>query len=364
VLRRLLLLLVGALWWSVVGAQELPFRIGAALVPGVQVALPSAKSLQGEAVAAPGPKLVIFTMVEGCDLCATLHLIADTWRRRYPALQVILVDTRTPAEAVAQWVQRERPAVPVVADADDRFEEAFDTNRVPLFYLLDAENVVRDKMMGFGYARYLAFDQQLERANEGRWSEVAQHAVAPPVLGEAAAPLASLAFADQPTVVYKSSSLCEPCREMLAEGLQAALNRLAEARPEVQWVVLEPERDAARLEGLYREIEAFMQRFGEAALPPETKEALQGLTEADLQGTDPNAVFLPESGWHEAIRLLRYAPGSADDPAARWGVIFSPNVMVFAPGGRFLGPSPTWFGPYGVAALEEVVAQLLLEEGR
>jgi hypothetical protein len=341
-------LLAGPTAWAQ-DAMSLPWRLGPG--PGTVVVLPEVETVQGDVVATGVPSLVFFTMFDASDAAYEWVALAKAWQERHPGVQVLLVDTRTPAEEVRDWVRREGVEVPVIADADDAFEEAFDTNRIPILYLLDEQGVIQDKIMGSSLERFTAFDQVLSWAAEGAWEEV--KAQRPDWLEVGQQPRRSLADVPLggggPVVVYHTDPVCGPCQGMVA-GLQEALNAFVERYPEVRVFVVEGDARAARdLElKMIEQLEAFVSLYGRDAAPAEM---LLALERGRSLYADVPVLELPEEGWAPNVTLVRYVPGDANDPLLAWGQVLTPGLMFFDAEGAYRGPAPLWLGPYSPEGL-------------
>lgn len=341
-----LLALFASLLLCLAVAQSLPFRLGAATVPGTAVVLPEAVTVHGHSTESGVPSVVVFTMVEGCRFCDAVAEIGEAWIERYPGLQLILVDTRNSRSVVEAWAAEH--GLDIVHDADDEFEEAFDTNRVPVVYLLDGKGIVRDKAVGPDHQRWITLDDQLARANQGDWEGVERHAAVPPVLGRVSAPLPSVPVgAERPVVFLVGDRYCDMCRELVASGLQAAINELIADHIGLEVFVFEPDAASLGAGGFYgiREVyQEYIARFGiEAAEEPIVRYARTGET---LGEEMPPPVW-PDDGWSEGVHVLRYQVGGLDDPAVTWGYNFKPGLLVFDGEGRYLGPTPFFSGNFG-----------------
>jgi thiol-disulfide isomerase/thioredoxin len=348
-------LLAGPTAWAQ-DATSLPWRLGPG--PGTVVVLPEVETVQGDVVATGVPSLVFFTMFDASDAAYEWVALAKAWQERHPGVQVLLVDTRTPAEEVRDWVQREGVEVPVIADADDAFEEAFDTNRIPILYLLDEQGVIQDKIMGSSLERFTAFDQVLSWAAEGAWEEVKAQRSDWLTVGQVPSrelPEVPLGQGG-PTVVYHTNPFCPPC-EQVAERLQEELNAFAVSHPEVTIVILEEDARAGfDLEALRELLESYVELYGREAAPGQL---LLMVERGRIPVSEEEAATLPAEGWAPTIKLVTYMSGDANDPNRWWGQVFTPGLMVFDAGGAYRGPAPLWLAYYEASALVASMRELL-----
>ena len=333
--------------WSL--AQQLAFRFGERVVPGTNVQVPIGRTTSGEATPGSGPMVVIFTMVEGCVFCADIDAITEAWREAYPNLEFVLVDTRSAPEDIRAWASSH--GLPIVAD-DDSFEEAFDTNRTPILYLLDSANIVREKIIGFDVGELMRFAQILTYANAGQWAEVESRASEHLVYGVSPTKLISGlgAVADVDlTVIYLHDSLCGACANIVTPDFQDVLNSWAEANTSTRIVLMEPEYIAHESgfsmpfdESFYME---FVDFYGWRPLPTAVRNVI---TEGQLPpGTDePHHTWLPDSGWANNISVVRFPRGGDNDPRSLWGYSFQPGLIALDGEFRYVGPVPFWEGPY------------------
>jgi hypothetical protein len=332
--------------------------------PGETVALPELMTVQGERIATDSASVVIFTMVENCQACERLHLIAESWQQRYPQLQILLVDTRNGSEVILDWQQSVQTTVPLIDDAEDVFLELFATNRVPVMYLLDEAGKVQDKQLGGNLAGLLRFDDSLYAANEGDWAAVSANALTPLIEGELAAPLAGINFSGaETTVIVHHNPNVAMSQQLVEDDLLDTLNRLAKQFPEVHFIVLQPESGLDADIALY---DAFISRFGEAAMPEETILQLRRLQsnpadakQAAAAAEASHYTLAADSGWQDTVAVITYERGSTGDPTIVWGRDFTPGLTILGAAGEYLGPEPFWSGPYTSAALESfLIAQL------
>ncbi|ADI13886.1 Redoxin domain protein [Truepera radiovictrix DSM 17093] len=336
--------------------MSLPWRLGPG--PGTVVTLPEVETVQGDVIATGVPSLVFFTMLSNSVESAFEHAaLATVWQERYPGVQVILVDTRSDAEEVRRWVQATGVEVSVVADADDAFEEAFDTNRLPILYLLDESGVIQDKIVGGDLGRLTEFNQVLAWAASRAWEKVVAQRSDWLVVGKA--PYRELADVPlgggHPTVVYHTDPLCSPCQEV-AEGLQRELNALTKRYPEVSIVILEVGAKAGDVEALHELLEGYVELYGREAAPAQL---LMMVERGRLAGAE--TVQLPREGWAQNIKLVTYEPGDTNDPGRWWGQTPVPGLMVFDATGVYRGPAPLWLGPFRAEALREAITTLIAD---
>lgn len=329
------------------GAFGQPYNVGANLGVGATVTLPEGEAVTGEKIKPGVPTLVIFAQVEGCNLCGAVGDMASEWIRKYPNVQVFVVETRSLRPAVAAWA--EKNDVPIVYDATVQFRKAFDTN-LTLVYLLDEQGKIREKVRPQYRRQWVELDRQLERANRGAWDEVDANSVALPSIGQPGHGSASVPIPGSgPTVVLVSDGLCSYCQEVLGAGLQAALNDLVKAHPEVSIYLLEPSQESLK-EGFIgtpsldygpRDIfEEYVKLFGEEAAGDEITNYLNT---GELRYGVP-VPFWPEKGWASGITQVRYDIGSPDDPVSAWNYGEKQlGLLIFAADGTFLGPTPLFF---------------------
>lgn len=351
-LAGLLLALVGLLpqaW-----AQELAWRLGPG--PGTTVELPVVATVQGPPTQQGVPTLVVFTLLDGSEMAYEFAALAAAWQRRHPGVQILLVDTRSDPDTVRTWVRREQLTTPVVADADNAFAEAFDTNRLPIVYLLDGQGVIQDKVVGGDLARFIELDQLLSWAAAGKWEQVAAQRTEWLRVGEVPARrLADVPLGQgRPTVVYRTHPLCPPCQRV-AEGLQAELNRWAASYPDVDVVILEADVDQDRaLQATTALLAEYIELYGREAVPGDLLLAVE-------RGRFPDqaAVALPREGWAPNVTLITYMPGDANDTARWWGQVTTPGLMIFDAEGVYQGPDPLWLGPFEAPALMDAIVALI-----
>jgi len=316
--------------------------------------LPVVETVQGGLIKQGMPSLVFFTMLDPAMAYETVAL-ATAWQKRHPGVQVILVDTRSNPEDVRAWVRREGVTVAVIADEDDAFEEAFDTNRLPILYLLDERGIIQDKIAGNSLERFIELDQVLSWAAAGDWDSVAAQRSEWLTVGEV--PRRSLADVPlgqgAPTIVYHTSPFCDLCQRIVEEGLQEQLNAVAGDYPEVNFIILQI-ADTFDFEAFRGQVETFTALYGRAALPDVLLLAVERGRLPDVP-----AVPLPLAGWAENIRLINYTSHDANDPQRWWGQPLTPALMLFDSQGAYQGPLPIWEGPYSAQALEQVIRGFL-----
>lgn len=338
-------------------AQGLPFRFGEYVVPGTRVEIPEAVSVQGDEIKVDEPTVVIFTMVEDCFYCSGVLPVAQTWHDRYTSLQVILVDTRNPHSTVREWA--DDTTVPLIHD-ENAFEDAFDTNRTPIIYLVDREGIVQDKVVGLQFHRILAFDEQLARANRDDWDAVADNSGRAVQKGLQSVPLEGMAFGSSgQVVVYISNPYCISCLSVPDGEFQQLFSDFASSHPDTDFYFYEPKLNSElgfTLTFPADTFDRYADAYGLEALPP----LIQRFISTGIAPPDDPIVTLPDVGWPENVKLVRFESGSRADPATTWGYPFYPALLVFDQDGVFLGPTPYWSGndPY---SLVMTVDQLLKE---
>ena len=323
-----------------------PYRVGANLL-GTVVDLPEVETSTGETVRRGVPTVVVFVQVKNCSLCSATGYIVRSWIERYPNVQVVSVDTRSAKQAVEEWGREY--GVPVIHDAVDKFEDAFDTNLVHA-YLLNEQGVVVDRVRPLYREQWLALDHQLARANVGDWQAVADHVASLPVIGGVARSLPSVPLGTgRPTIVLSSDGFCYWCRE-LAAGMARPINGYLEERPDVSVYLLEPSIDSIA-SGFYgtethdygaREVyEEFADLYGEEAAGAEI---MKYLNTGEVTGSLPNQLW-PDTGLTGNVTVVRYEVGGPDDPTVAWGYgTKDMGVAVFDGDGRYLGPVPLFLG--------------------
>lgn len=341
-------------------AQAQPYREGAKLL-GTVVDLPEIETTTGETVRKGVPTVVVFVQVKGCDLCTATGYIVQSWRERYPNVQVVAVDTRSARAAVEAWGVEY--GVPVVFDATDAFEDAFDTNLVHA-YLLNEKGEVVDRVRPLYRSQWVALDRQLARANDGDWQAVRENVVSLPALGGLTRSTLSVPLGTgSPTVVLSGDGYCAWCRELLP-GLQTALNAYLAERPDIAIYLIEPSKESIA-SGFYGTVtrdygsravfQEFADLFGEEAAGAEI---MSYLSTGELRYFVPDALW-PETGWAGSVSIVRYDIGGPDDPIGAWGYGMKDlGVLVFDGAGRYLGPVPLFTGNSG-RELVNVIKRLL-----
>jgi len=331
-----------------------PIKLG--LVPGDQVAFPTLRTIQGKELKLNAPTVVLFTWF---NTSRGYHdmVIAEAWQRRYPNLQIVAAGTQSPEE-VSSLVRRHGWQVPVVADPERQLVAAFELTMGGIVYLLDDAGIVRDKLVGRSYQRWLEFDAVLAWAASGEWERVRAQSMSPLLVGERPSfPLEALnnLLGERPLVVYHHLPGCEPCEHLHAEGLQEVLGRFAENHPEVHFIILQ---DVSSLNDLRPMIEAFVELYGEDSLPPNLLQVAQTDLSEDVGNI--GASLYPDD-LPPNVRLVNYFDGDTNDPARWWGRPFAPGIMVFDTEGRFVGPEPFWLGPYRLVIFKEDLEELLVK---
>lgn len=348
-------LIIVASWADTTLAQSLPFRIGENIVPGASVVMPEVATVNGISIRNAVPTVVVFTMVEGCGFCAAVPEIASAWIQRYPNLQIVLVDTRNSREAVESWSRIH--ALDIVSDELDEWEDTFDTNRVPVVYLLDENGVVFDKAVGPDHLRWTTLDDQMERANRNEWEAVKRHAAAPPAVGKVSVSLPSAEVgAGWPVVILVGDVYCSSCRDLVASDLQTALNDLVASHEGLHAYLYEPDVESLGAAGFYgrREVyQEYLARFGEDAAD---EVIVRYATNGELLDEEMPPLVWPEGGWAEGVNVVRYQVGGPDDPAVVWGYNFKPGLLVFDGEGRYLGPTPFFAASFGYDVINVVNA--------
>ncbi|MBX3143335.1 MAG: hypothetical protein KF813_06250 [Trueperaceae bacterium] len=293
------------------------------------------------------PTVVVFTVADGGSRWSTLLPVFEAWHDRYQSFQLVLVDTRSSPDVIT--ARAAETSVPLVRDTG-AFQEAFDTNRTPIAYLLDADGVLHDKMIGFAFDRVLAFDEQLARADREDWEAVAVNAVRPVQVGQVAEPLTGMRFdGTGPSVVYISSPFCASCQEVPGGSFQQLISEYAVSRPEVRFYLYEPVLDDSTgltLPVPMDTLSRYAENYGAAALSP----VLQEFLATGVAPMEEPVFTLPVDGWAENVTVVRFEPSSGSDPNAVWGYAFFPALLVFSPDGTFMGPTPYWdgSGPYSL----------------
>lgn len=341
--------------WAQGPLSELPWRLGPG--PGAEVSVPEVETVQGGMTEANTVSLIFFTVLDGSEGAYEVVALATAWQERHPGVQVILVDTRSDAEEVRVWVQQEDVQVAVVADANDAFEEAFDTNRLPILYLLDEQGMIQDKVVGNSLERFIELDQVLTWAETGDWERVTAQRSEWLTVGQVPARMLADVPLGQgsPTIVYHTSPFCDLCQTIAEGDLQTELNALAERYPNAAIVILESDANANRdLEELRSYVKTYIELYGREAAPGPLLLAIE-------RGRLPDArsLPLPQEEWAPNIRFVTYTPRDVNDPQRWWGQPLVPGLMLFDAQGAYQGPTPLWEGPYSASALTDFLAEFL-----
>lgn len=331
---------------TAVANDFLPWRMGVA--PGVRVEIPQVKSVQGHFITAGRPSVVAFAMVAGGESQEAFCRVAEAWQRRHPKLQVVVVDTRSRDAEIAEFVGSRQVTVPVVSDTNDIWEDAFDTNRVPIVYLVDSDGVIREKVSGFDPSRYVHFDRVLSWAEQGEWGKVEAQRSRPLKVGEAPAPLSGVSITQgHPTIVLQTDPLCIHCESLVQEGIQDAINALGRKYPVARFIILERAYSPHQIIQALREFAAI---HGMAAVPRSTAALLD---DGPVEWPQPQG--FPRDGWVSNVHFVRYEPGGDGDPEKVWGQPLTPMLFLFGADGLLRSSPGPESGALTVGAIEETV---------
>ncbi|XOB98551.1 TlpA family protein disulfide reductase [Deinococcota bacterium DY0809b] len=262
---------------------------------------------------------VINTRFNYAQVCMRHMLLADAWAERYPTLQVVIVDQRSPEAQVNEMVKNLKINEERVAEGTlaRKIAAVLEVNRAPVALLIDRKGRIRDKMGGFGLQRWMLFDEQVRRAAEGRWTEVDAHAMHPPIAGK---PIGywppSVVRGEKYTLVISELQGCAPC-EAFAKQLVNNTSWL-EQNPAltVNVFIAADDRPSA-----CRAIAAWKKKWGGdwlsyPACPPAAA------------FRDSRKMYPPDNALPKNLHIVTYAEGSPDDVGRWWGMYAVPSATL------------------------------------
>ncbi len=262
---------------------------------------------------------VIQTRFNYAQVCMRHMLLANAWAERYPSLQVVIVDQRSPEARVNEMVDNLHIRRKLVAKGSlaRKIATALKVNRSPLAFLIDQGGRVRDKMGGFGLQRWLLFDEQVSRAAAGKWSNVDAHAMRPLIVGH---PVGywppGVVRGKKYTLVISELRGCDPCE---AFAKQLANN--------ASWLEQNPELSVNVFIGLNdrssacHAIATWKRKWGGNWLsypecPPSSAFA------------DSRKMYPPDGELPKNLHVVGYIEGGPDDVGRWWGMYAVPSATL------------------------------------